>query len=366
MTKRFVIVALGLLILFGGIFGYKAFRSAMIADYMANMTPPAVTVSSANVRTEHWLPKLASIGGLSAIQGVDVSSEVPGKVTSINFQSGHQVERGDLLVQLDSTAEQAMLRGLKAERALAKLDFDRAKGLAQTSAVSQAQLDRAKSQLDSLAAKVSEQEAQIAKRSIRAPFAGELGIRRVDLGEFVSPGTEIVTLQNLDPIYVDFTLPERFLKDLSIGQAVEIEVAAFPGTIFQGSISAVSPKVEETTRNVGLQATLPNEARRLRPGMFAQINVLTAGEEAVLTLPRTAITFYPYGDSVYVIDEQAGELTVQRRQVETGRVRNERVEILSGLKDGELVVNTGQGKLRAGQSVKIDNSITLNEIIDRP
>ena len=366
MTKRLIIVTCGLLILFGGIFGYKAYRSSMIADYMANTKPPAVTVSSANVRTEHWLPKIASIGGLSAIQGVDVSTEVPGKVTSINFQSGHQVERGDLLIQLDSTAQQAMLQGLKAEHALAKLDFNRAKGLAQTSAVSQAQLDRAKSQLDSLEAKVSEQDAKVAKRSIRAPFDGELGIRRVNLGEFISPGTEIVTLQNLDPIYVDFTLPERFLRNLWVGQTVEIKVAAFPGAIFNGSISAVSPKVEKTTRNVALQATLPNKARQLRPGMFAQVNVLTAVAKAILTLPRTAITFYPYGDSVYVIDGQAGERTVRRRQVKTGRVRNEHVEILSGLKDGDLVVNTGQNKLRAGQSVKIDNSIKLNKIIDRP
>lgn len=366
MTKRLIIVAGALLILFGGIFGYKAFRSAMIADYMANMKPPAVTVSSANAQTEHWLPKIASVGGLKAIQGVDVSSEVPGKVTSINFESGHQVEAGALLVELDSTAEQAQLRALKAELNLARLDFERAKGLAQTSAVSQAQLDRAKSQMDSLQGKVAEQQAQIAKRSIRAPFKGELGIRRVSLGEFVSPGTEIVTLQSLDPIYVDFTLPERFLKDLAVGKAVEVEVAAFPGLTFSGTISAVSPKVEETTRNVSVQATLPNDGDRLRPGMFAQVNVLTAGEEAVLTLPRTAITFYPYGDSVYVINEQAGELTVQRRQVETGRVRDEHVEILSGLKDGELVVNTGQTKLRAGQLVRIDNSIALNEIIDRP
>ncbi|MDH3643878.1 MAG: efflux RND transporter periplasmic adaptor subunit, partial [Gammaproteobacteria bacterium] len=194
---------------------------------------------------------------------------------------------------------------------------------------------------------------------IRAPFSGELGIRMVNLGEYVSPGTEIVTLQSLDPIFANFTLPERFLQQLAIDQSVNLEVAAYPDERFTGTVTAISPKVEETTRNVTLQATLQNADRRLRPGMFARVHVLTGGAEPVLTVPRTAITFYPYGDSVFAINKADDVLTVERRQVTSGRIRAGRVEVTVGLEAGEQIVSTGQLKLRSGQHVEIDNSIVL-------
>lgn len=366
MIRRMIIVIAALAVVFGGIFGWKAFQGYQVARYRASMKPPAVTVSSTVARREQWQPKISAVGGLSAIQGVEVSSEVPGKVGSINFESGHQVEKGALLVQLDASAELGQLRAVKAELALKRLDYERAKGLVRSAAVSQAQLDRAKSEMESMEGKVAEQRALVAKKSIRAPFAGSLGIRRVNVGEFVSPGTEIVTLQSLDPIYVDFTLPEKHLNDLAIGQGVEVEVGAYPKEIFLGAVNAVSPKVEATTRNVRVQATLGNAALRLRPGMFARVSVLVAGASSVVTVPRTVVTFYPYGDSVFLIDEKDSTLTVERRQVETGRIREGRVEIVQGLKAGDLVVNTGQLKLRSGQRVRIDNSVVLGGVASTP
>ena len=232
--------------------------------------------------------------------------------------------------------------------------------------LSQAQLDRAKSVMDSLQAQVEEQAAFIAKKAIRAPFAGELGIRQVNLGEYVSPGTPIVTLQALDPIYANFALPERFLRELAVDQPLRVVVAAYPEDEFLGTVTAISPKVEETTRNVVVQATIANADRRLRPGMFARITVQTGGDHRVLTVPRTAITFNPYGESVFLINEQDGALLVDRRQVITGEIRNERVEVVSGLLADDLVVATGQLKLRAGQRVKIDNSIDLSRPVTGP
>ncbi len=359
MIKRLLIVILLLALVFGGIFGWKAFVGYQTARYMATAKPPAVVVSSAVAETATWQARVASVGSLSAIQGVEVSSEVPGTIAAISFESGRQVQAGELLVQLDSTAEHAEKRSLLAQLELARLDYERSRGLLQSTALSQAQLDRAKSVMDTLQAQVEEQSAYIARKSIRAPFAGELGIRKVNLGQYVSPGTTMVTLQSLDPIFANFTVPERFLQQLGVGQSVQVEVAAFPGESFLGTVTAISPKVEETTRNVSLQATLENPDRRLRPGMFARVDVLTGDADSVLTVPRTAISFYPYGDSVFVIQQVEQDLVVERRQVNSGRIRAGRVEILSGLTPNEQVVSAGQLKLRSGQHVKIDNSIVL-------
>lgn len=359
MIKRLLIVLLALGILFGGVFGWKAYQNHQTQLARAAGGAPAVTVSSAVVASDRWQVKVASVGSLRAIQGVAVSSEVPGSIAAISFQSGQRADLGAVLVQLDATAEEADLRSLQAQLELARLDYERSRGLAQNTALSQAQLDRAKSVLDSLAAQADEQRATIAKKTIRAPFAGELGIRQVSIGEYVSPGTEMVTLQQLNPIYADFTLPERYLEQLEVGQTVELEVAAFPSEAFSGTLTAISPKVEETTRNVQLQATLDNPQTRLRPGMFARVFVLVGGMDSVLTLPRTAISFYPYGDSVFVIEAQGEDLVVARHQVTTGRIRDGRIEVLSGLEVGDRVVSAGQLKLRSGQRVRIDNAIIL-------
>jgi membrane fusion protein (multidrug efflux system) len=348
-----------LAVVFGAIFGWKAYTSQQAQARLAGARPPPVTVSSAMVDEAQWQVRVEAVGSLRAFQGVDISAEVPGTVASIGFESGQRIAQGDLLLRLDASAEQAELRALQAQLELARLDYRRARGLQERTALSQAQLDRAKSVMDSLVAEAEEQQALIARKSVRAPFAGELGIRQVSEGDYLSPGTAIVTLQRLDPIYADFMVPERHLRVLAPGLSIEVEVAAYPNRTYTGQITAISPRVEEKTRNVVLQGTLTNAERTLRPGMFTRVAVLIGDINEVLTLPRSAITFYPYGDSVFLIEARDDDLIVERRQVTTGRIRDGRVEILSGLAPGDEVVSAGQLKLRNGQRVRIDNTVPL-------
>lgn len=359
MMQRVLILLLVLGAVFGGIFGWKHYKSEQNRIALSSMKPPAATVASTVVSSEKWQSSVPAVGTLSAIQGVEVSSEVAGIIDSIGFDSGAAIKQGALLVQLDATTELADLRALEAQLKLARLDYERATGLALRTALSQAQLDRAKSQLDSLAAQADAQRATINRKSIRAPFGGVLGIRKVDVGEYLAPGTPIVSLQRLDVLYVDFNVPERFLQQLQVGQVVTISTAAYPDRDFTGNISAISPRVDDKTRNVQLRATVPNAETLLRPGMFARVTVLSGGLESVLTLPRTAISFYPYGDSVFVILGEGQGMTAERRHVTTGRVREGKVELLSGVSSGDKVVNAGQLKLRSGQPVVIDNSVEL-------
>ncbi|MGV0033797.1 MAG: efflux RND transporter periplasmic adaptor subunit [Candidatus Azotimanducaceae bacterium WSBS_2022_MAG_OTU7] len=289
------------------------------------------------------------------MQGVDVSAEVSGVVADISFVSGARVKAGAPLLQLDATAEKAELRSLEAQLELASQDYERAKGLAVKTVLSQAQLDRTKSILDSLKARAEEQQALIARKSIRAPFSGKLGIREINLGEYLSPGTPIVTLQQLNPIFTDFSVPERYLSTLAVGQTIKVELAAFPSEVFEGKVSAISPKVESRTRNVELQATPAGKQRHpTSPGDVARVAVLPGGASEVVTLPRTAVDFLPYGNSVFIVTEAGDTLTVQRRQVTTGRILGTRVEITKGSK-----VVVYQLKLRNGQRIKIDNSVAL-------
>lgn len=359
MINRLIIVALLLGLVFGSIFGWKAYQQRQVAERLAARGTSAVTVSTAIATTESWARKINTVGSLRAVQGVEVSAEVSGVVAEISFSSGSSVEVGTQLLQLDNTAEAAELRSLDAQLELARQDYERAKGLSIKTLLSQAQLDRTKSVLDSLEARAEEQQALIARKSIQAPFSGVLGIREINLGEYLSPGTPIVTLQQLDPIFADFTVPERYLSSLAVEQVIEVEVAAFPAEVFQGKISAISPKVESRTRNIELQATLQNSDTRLRPGMFARVAVILGSANKVITLPRTAVEFLPYGNSVFIIEKEGDTLTVHRRQVTTGRVLGTRVEIIKGIESGEQAVSTGQLKLRNGQPIQIDNSVEL-------
>ena len=365
MLKRLVVLLVVLGSLFGGIFGWKHHKAEQSRIAVASMKPPAATVASTVVTSERWQSSVPAVGTLSAIQGVEVSSEVAGIIDSIGFDSGSTIKQGALLVQLDATTELADLRALEAQLKLAQLDYERATGLALRTALSQAQLDRARSQLDSLAAQADAQRATIDRKSIRAPFGGTLGIRKVDVGEYLAPGATVVSLQRLDVLYVDFNVPERYLQQLQQGQTVMLSTAASPEREFTGTISAISPRIDDQTRNVEVRATVPNEETLLRPGMFAKVTVLSGGKESVLTLPRTAISFYPYGDSVFVILGDGEEMTAERRHVTTGRVREGRVEVLSGVSAGDKVVNAGQLKLRSGQPVVIDNSVELPEGVVR-
>jgi membrane fusion protein (multidrug efflux system) len=365
MTKRMVLVMLALGLVFGAMFGWKSYQAQKMAA-LASLPPPPATVAAADVQTEAWQPYLAAVGSLVATQGILVTTEVAGKVSEIRFESGQPVEAGTMLLQIDDSVDQAELAGIVAERRLAELQYTRRKELLGNKTISQSDVDEARLRLENATAQLAAKQAIIAKKRITAPFSGWLGIRQVDQGEYIQPGVAIVPLESLDPIYVDFSLPERHLDQLSVGQLVEIAVQAFPGESFTGRISAMNPGIDPGTRSQRLRATLENPRDRLHPGMFAEVRTLLPQRPAVLTLPQTAITYNPYGDSVFVIQQDDSGTRVQRRQVETGGVRNGRVEIVQGLQAGERVVIAGQVKLRNDQPVNVDNSITLESQITRP
>ena len=365
MAKRILLVVLILLALFGGIFGWKFFT---IRQQMAAQSggPPPPVVAVATVTREEWTPVIAAVGSLAAVSGIEVTSEVAGKVSAVRFDSGQKVAEGDVLLQLEDSSDRATLEGLVAERKLAELKFERTARLLPEKSVSQSEYDEARALLDSAAAKVTAQQALIDKKQIRAPFAGLLGIRRVDVGEYLSPGSPIVPLEQLDPIYVDFSLPERELNRVAVGQQIEVAVQAFPDRVFTGTIAATDPGVDTGTRSFRLRATLQNPEQKLRPGMFAEISVVMPETEAVLTTPATAISYNPYGNFVFLVEAGEEGHTVQRRQVTTGQTRGNRVAVTEGLDAGERVVSAGQVKLRSGQAVLLDDKPSPAERVNRP
>jgi membrane fusion protein, multidrug efflux system len=354
MFFRLVAVLLFLGAILGGIFGWKQMQQQQQAAMQG--PPPPPVVATARVAAETWGPRLSAVGSLVAIQGIDVANEVPGLVREIRFESGHTVKAGEVLVQIDDAVDQADLLGLLAQRDLAQIKLKRLQSLLKDRSTSQSDYDEAKAQLDGAEAAVAAKRATIAKKRIVAPFAGRLGIRKVDLGDYLPAGSPIVPLNTLDPVYVDYSLPERELTQVSVGQAVSVTVAAYPGREFRGSISAIDSGVDVKTRNVQVRATLANADQALRPGMFAEVATLLPPRDGVLTLPRTAITFAPYGSSVFLIEDKDGKPLVQRRPVTTGGAQGGRVEVLNGLADGDRVVVAGQVKLRNGQEVKIDDT----------
>lgn len=365
MWLRLVIVTVLLALLFGGIGYYKLQQYQQFQAMMA-AERPAVVVSSAPVSLQRWPAEIQALGTFMADQGVHVATEVPGRIQTIHFQSGDRAGDGEVLVELDASAERAELRALQADLELAQLDYERARDLRETQAVSQSQLDRAATLMRSLEARAEQHRVLIQRKTIRAPFAGELGIRQVHLGQYLSPGDTVVSLQALDPIHVDFTLPERYLGAVAVGQRVQVPVAAWPGETFAGAITAISPELERANRTLHLQATLSNPDGRLRPGMFSMLTVVAGEPQPVLTLPRTAIAYQAFGETVFVLQpDNDGNLTAERRPVRVGRVRDGRVEILDGVPAGTEVVATGQMKLRSGQRVRIDNSLELPSEVAR-
>jgi membrane fusion protein (multidrug efflux system) len=346
-------------------FGWKYYQARQMAA-LASLPQPPATVAAAEVQTETWQPYLAAVGSVVATQGILVTTEVAGKVSEIRFEDGQQVQAGTLLLQLDDSVDRAELEGIIAERRLADLQFKRRAELLETKTISRSDYDEARLRLENAIAALATKQAVIEKKRITAPFSGWLGIRQVDLGEYLQPGAAIVPLEALDPVYVDYSLPERYLSQVAVGQALEVEVQAFPGETFSGRIAALNPGIDPGTRSLQIRATLENPQSRLRPGMFAEVRTVLPLRPATLTLPQTAITYNPYGDSVFVIQQGETGPSVQRRQVETGEVRNGRVEIVQGLQAGELVVVAGQVKLRNGQAVVVDNAIELDPQITRP
>ena len=383
MINRFVIAAILVALFLGGV-GYfnLVFKPKMIGEFMAKMKPPAATVTAERAGTKEWIDRVQSIGTLIAIRGVDVSPEVAGIVKDYYFESGNDVEKGAKLVELDTSVEEADLLSEQAMLANAELDYDRQSKLVGRGAVSQATLDSTTAKRDQSAANVQKNEARIAQKNITAPFAGRLGLRLVEKGQYVKAGDPLVWLQSLDPIWIDFPVPEGDLGKLKIGAPIELGVNAYPGQVFKGEIEAFDARVAQDTRTLMVRGRLPNADHRLLPGMFANIAVLEGKPKELVTVPRTAVTYGLYGDSVWVVKEgppepektaSVGEvevpppqLTVERRFVRVGPSQGDEVAILEGVKAGEQVVTSGQLKLHPDAAIKIDNSKPLTPAAERP
>jgi len=353
VIKNLLLVLIVLGLLFGGIFGWKYMQGQKSAGGRV-MSPPVV--STQTVQQESWQPSLPSVGTITPIRGVLLSSELPGVIREVHFDSGYVVAANDLLVQLDVEVDLAEAQALKAEYELAVTTRDRLKRVVSSNLGSRADLDEAQAQVDSSRARMAAKQAVIEKKAVRAPFDGELGIRRINPGQYLAAGDPIIELVDLDPIYVEFTLPERYLGEVAVQQDVNVRVAAWPAQEFPGKISAISPNIERSSRSVQIRAILENPEKRLHPGMFADVHTVLPQKSAVLTLPERAITYNPYGNSVFVVTEGEGATTVNRVQVTTGNVSEGRVEILTGLQPGMEVVTDGHNKLRNGQPVTVDNS----------
>ncbi len=328
-------------------------------------TPPPESVSSVVVREEKWQDTLSAIGSVAAVQGVTITPDIPGTVREIAFESGALVKKGDLLVKLDTSSEEAQLRAVEAQMELARINFKRAENLRKENTVSESEFDAAQSALKQQEANADAIRTVIEKKTLRAPFDGKLGIRQVNLGQYLEAGKAVVSLQALSPVYLDFALPQQELSRLQTGMKVRLTTDAYPGQEFAGTLSAINPGLDESTRSIGLQATFPNSDQRLRPGMFARTEVILPEEHNVLVIPATSILSAPYGDSVYVIESKPSTnnpncLVVRQQFVRTGRTHGDFLAIESGLKAGERVVSSGIFKLRNGMAVVENNNLNPN------
>ena len=330
----------------------------------SHMQMPPETIASAFVTRETWESTLAAIGSVTAVQGVNVSAELAGKIVELGFESGAVVKAGDLLVRLDTSSEEAQLRAAEAQVDWARISAERARKLRAENTLSQSELDSAEASLKQNQANADAIRAAIAKKSIRAPFAGQLGIRLVNLGEFLDVGKPIVSLQALDTVYVDFSLPQQELAQVKPGMQVRVQADTYPGQRFAGELTAINPDLDTATRSVRLRATLENADGRLRPGMFARAEVVLPEEQPVVVVPATSVLNAPFGNSVYVIETKPAStngpagLVVRQQFVRTGRMRGDFIAVETGVKPGEKVVSTGLFKLRNGMSVVENNELT--------
>jgi membrane fusion protein, multidrug efflux system len=364
MTKRMVIMLVAVGLVLGGIYGFQMFKAAMIKKFMAALASPTQTVSATKAAVSEWQPKIEAVGTLRAVKGADLSLEVAGVVDQISFNSGDDVAEGAQLLRLRADDDVAKLQSLEATAELNQITYDRDQKQFKMQAVSQATLDTDVANLKNAKAQVAQQQAILDKKFLRAPFAGHIGIRAVDLGQYLGAGTVIVTLQALDPIFLDFFVPQQAIDQVGLGQIVKVKVDAFKDRTFDGEISAVNPKIDQSSRNVQVRATLKNADRKLIPGMYATVDISTGAPQNLVTLPQTAITYNPYGNTVYVVDSKGEDkdgkpqLVARQTFVTVGPTRGDQVAILKGVNDGEMIVTAGQIKLHNGSSVLIDNTIT--------
>ena len=370
--KRMIWMLIAALVVFGGVFGVKAMMSAGMNQFFDNMPQPAVAVSSYVAKTQRWSDGAEAVGSFVAINGTDVTTEAGGVVRAIEFEAGQPVQAGDVLLRLNTANEEATLRSLEAAARLAAVQRDRWQQLAEDQLVSKDEAQTRATNAATAQAQAEAQRALIAQKTIRAPFSGVLGIRKVNLGQFVNPGDPIVSLQALNPIYLDFTLPEQQMGKVMEGTAVRATVDAIPGKVFDGRITAIEPQVDTNTRNFTAQATFQNPNTALRPGSFAHVSFDLGGERNVVVIPQTAVSFNPYGNAVFVIsrtkraegekDMQGQPLTgdkliVKQRFIKTGATRGDLIAVTEGLKAGETVVTSGLLKLRNDAEVTINNKV---------
>jgi len=358
MFRWFTIVGLALVLLVGALVGFEAFRSKMIKQFFASNKPPPSAVTVAEAKSEVIPNLLTAVGELVAVHQVNVSSDVNARITEILFSAGASVNAGTPLVQLFDGPEQGDLASFKAQATMAQLSLDRAKQLAARQFGPQATVDQAQSSFDQANAGIAKTQAIISQKLVRAPFDGELGVRKVEVGQYLTAGTQIVSLTDLSELYANFTITEKDSGNLKVGQVVRIRVDAYPGRTFEGKISTIEPQIASDTRNIRVQATIANPERILKPGMFATTTVVLPDKPPVLTVPETAVDYTLYGDSVFLITEKKEDdgkisLTASRSFVQTGNRIEGRAEILKGLKPGDRVVAVGQLKLQSGSAVTI-------------
>jgi multidrug efflux system membrane fusion protein len=360
MTRWFIIVGLLLAVLVGALVGFNAFRAHMIAQFFANNKPPPVTVSVATVKSEVIPNLLTAVGELAAVHQVNVTSDVSGRITDILFKAGTHVTKGTPLVQLFDGPEKGDLANYKAQATVAKLSLERAQQLAARQFGPQATVDQAQAAFDQANAGIAKTEAIISQKLVRAPFDGVLGVRHVEVGQFLTAGTQIVSLTDLSTLYANFTVTEKDSGQVKVGQVVRIVVDAYPGRTFEGKITTIEPQISTDTRNIRVQATIANPDNILKPGMFATTTVVLPDKPAVVTVPETAVDYTLYGDSVYLITEKKESdgktsLTAVRTFVQAGDRIDGRAVILTGVKAGDRVVSVGQLKLQSGAAVTISS-----------
>ena len=366
MNKRMMWMLIGTGVVFGGVFGMKWFGGKMMNQYFDNMPMPPAVVSSATAKSETWAASLSGVGTVVASNGADVTTESGGIIAALHFESGARVKKGDLLVTLSAGTERADLARFQAQADLAKSEFTRLERLYKLDAISKSELDRAQADLSAARAGADAQRAKLAQKQIRAPFSGQLGIRQVNVGQYLSAGTPIVSLQAINPVFVDFTLPEQNQAAVQNGQTVSVVVDSQPGRTFSGVISAIEPMMDSKTRNFKVRARFDNADEALRPGLFARASIGLAKTASVVTIPQTSVSYNPYGNSVYVIQSVKGkaadgkvtdELVVRSRFIKTGETRGDLVVVTDGLKAGEQVATSGLLKLQNDSKVKINNTV---------
>ena len=360
--RKIAIAVFIVLLVAGGLAGVKALQVKKLGAMAGSFAPPPESVSTVAVREVEWQGTLTAIGSVTADQGVSVTTEIPGTVREISFESGAVVAKGDLLVRLDTSSEAAQLRALEAQVEWSRVTLQRQRTLRDQNMVSQSDLDSADAAMKQNQANADAVRTTIEKKTIRAPFAGRLGIRQVNLGQYLDAGKPIVSLQSLAPIHADFSLTQQELARLSTGMKVRLHVDAYPDHKFEGTLTAITPDLDQATRSVGLQATLDNHDQLLHPGMFAQVEVLLPEKKNVMVIPITSVLSSPYGDSVYVIESNTGGngatgTTVKQQFVRIGPARGDFLSVESGLKPGDRIVSSGLFKLRNGMAVVENNSI---------